>query len=47
MVLNCKEVTESIPSDQLLQTGWWHRLAVSAAAGRLGESDCVRETDHE
>ncbi len=28
MVLNCKEVTESISSDQLLKTGSWHRLAV-------------------
>ena len=27
-MLNCKEVTESISSDQLLKTGWWHRLAV-------------------
>ena len=28
MVLNCKEVTEIISSDQLLKTGWWHRPAV-------------------
>ena len=27
-MLNCKEVTESISSDQLLKTGSWHRLAV-------------------
>ena len=28
MVLNCKEVTESIASDHLLKTGSWPRLAV-------------------
>ena len=28
MVLNCKEVAESISGDQLLKTGSWHRLAV-------------------
>ncbi len=27
-MLNCKEVTESISSDQLLKTGSWHRIAV-------------------
>ena len=30
MVLNCKEVTEIISSDQLLKTGGWHRVAVRA-----------------
>ena len=28
MILNCKEVTESISSDHLLKNGWWHQLAV-------------------
>ncbi len=27
-MLKCKEVTESISSDQLLKTGSWHRIAV-------------------
>ncbi len=27
-MLNCKEVTESISSDQLLKTGSWHWLAL-------------------
>ena len=28
LMLHCKEVTESIYSDQLLKTGSWHRLGV-------------------
>lgn len=27
-MLNCKEVTESVSSDQLLKTGSWHWLAL-------------------
>ena len=27
-MLNCKEVSESVSSDQLLKTGSWHRIAV-------------------
>ena len=28
MLLNCEDVIKSVSSDQLLKTGWRHRLAV-------------------